>query len=58
MTRTARKRLFSGKFGAPPAAAWYDARALRFRFLLGKWLIALLITLCLGLQVLEATGRA
>jgi len=27
------------------------------RFLLGKWLIALLITLCLGLQVLEATGR-
>jgi hypothetical protein len=27
------------------------------RHILGKWLIVLLITLCLGLQVLEATGR-
>ena len=27
------------------------------RLILGRWLIALLVTLCLGLQVLEATGR-
>ena len=45
-------------FGAPwqePTDARGIMRALRF--ILGKWLIALLITLCLGLQVLEATGR-
>jgi len=27
------------------------------RHILGTWLIAVLVTLCLGLQVLEATGR-